>query len=70
MGLFGGKQPAVVKSDPVAENDRIAAEAAATANAESAIKRKNRKRSALDSTVTALGSADALDTPAKTTLGA
>lgn len=45
--MCGGGAPAPVRSDPEADADRIAAEAAATANAEQAGRRRSRRRSSL-----------------------
>ena len=45
--MCGGGAPAPVRSDPEADAERIAAEAAVAANADGAKRRRSRKQSAL-----------------------
>lgn len=45
--MCGGGAPETVRTDPVADAERIAAQAAVSANADAAGRRRSRKRSSL-----------------------
>lgn len=67
--MCGGGAPAPVRSDPVADAEKLAAQAAQTANEDQAARRKARRKSSLLAAGDpALGGASVLDY-GKTTLG-
>jgi hypothetical protein len=70
--MCGGSKPSVVKTDPVADNDKIAAQAAVAAAADAATRKKSRRASALTvgaGTTTGGASGDSVLAYGKTTLG-